>query len=174
MCVIFYLSPIQREGWDLVVPQVKSEELAKLCELKKKAGEPDQLTEHEMASLNNPLSGGAREKLQITKKVCCVLLYWSHIHKEADRLKEALSKPEFAKYLQDYIEEMQNPEVLKEQEEYLRQLEREQQESNKNGEAISLQIVVPTAVCNNNYNISSITGILRKSCNWRKRAEKAV
>jgi len=44
------------------------------------------------------------------------------------------------------MDEMRNPETLKEQEEYLRQMEREQAEAAGNGEYISHQVIVPTAV----------------------------
>lgn len=57
-----------------------------------------------------------------------------------------MQQPEFVKLLSQYMDEMSSPEAKKEQEEYLKQVEREQSDAKKEGKQISAQIVIPVPV----------------------------
>ncbi len=63
---------------------------------------------------------------------------------EIKRLEECMKQKEFLDLLNEYAKEISDPKNLKEQEEYLRQIEREQRETGEN--PFSHQIIVPKPV----------------------------
>ncbi len=58
-----------------------------------------------------------------------------------------MQKEEFVKLFQEYMDEISNPKYKEETEQYLKQIEREQDDATKSGSAPQVRILVPKAVC---------------------------
>jgi hypothetical protein len=82
-----------------------------------------------------------------------------------------MKQKEFLDLLNEYAKEISDPNNLKEQEEYLRQLEREQQETGSN--PFTHQIVVPKPVCIEiSHNLILIKGFCFETSVIRDQSEK--